>query len=70
LAIPTVPYSAVSAVPAFPAGVNTRWETEHRMVWNEQQHTSEERELVYEISCIAELGAWRKFLRLQRKKQS
>ena len=51
----------------FPAGVDARWETENRMVWNEQEHASEERELVYEISWIAELGVWRRFLRSQRK---
>src|SRR6266576_1673953 len=46
-------------VPAFPAGVDARWETENRTVWNEQEHANEERELVYEISWIAELGVWR-----------
>jgi len=53
-------------VPAFPAGGDARWETENRMVWNEQEHANEERELVYEISWIAELGVWRRFLRSQR----
>ncbi len=47
-------------VPSFPAG-------ENRTVWNEQEHASEELELVYEISWIAELGVWRRFLRSQRK---
>ena len=59
-----------SSVPAFPAGVNTHWETENRTVWNEQAHASEERELVYEISWIAELGVWRRFLKSQRKAQN
>jgi len=36
-------------------------------VWNEQERVSEERELVYEISWIPELGAWRSFLRSQRR---
>jgi hypothetical protein len=36
----------------------------------EGQHTSGERELVYEISWIAELGVWRRFLRSQRKVQN
>jgi len=54
-------------VPAFPAAVEARWETENRTVWNEQEHASEERELVYEISWIAEIGVWRRFLRSQRK---
>lgn len=54
-------------VAALPAGTQARWETENRAVWNEQQHSCEERELVYEISWIVELGAWRRFLRSQRK---
>lgn len=56
-------------VPESPA-VDTRWETEHRMVWNQQQHISEERELVYEITWIAELSSWRRFLRCQRRVNS
>jgi len=63
-------YAAALPVPSFPAGADVHWETEHRMVWNEQQHTSEERELVYEISWIAELGVWRSFLQSQRKVKS
>lgn len=58
------------SIPAFPVGVDVRWETENRMVWNEQEHASEERELVYEISWIAELGVWRRFLWSQRKAQN
>jgi hypothetical protein len=54
----------------FPEGVDVRWETENRMVWNEQQNTREERELVYEVSWIRELGAWRRFLRSQQKVKS
>jgi hypothetical protein len=52
----------------FPAGGDAHWETENRTVWNEREHTVEERELVYEISWVAELGVWRRFLRSQRKK--
>ena len=58
---------AAPLVPAFPAGVDVRWETENRTVWNEREHASEKRELVYEISWIAELGIWRRFLRSNRK---
>jgi len=54
---------------AFPEGVEVHWKTEIRTVWNPQQYTSEERELVYEVSWIEELGAWRRFLRSQRKVQ-
>jgi hypothetical protein len=53
--------------PAFHLGVEARWETQTRTVWNEQEQASEERELVYEISWIAELGVWRRFLRSQQK---
>ena len=56
----------VPPVATFPAGVDVHWETQRRMVWNAHEHTSEERELVYEISWIPELGLWRGFLRSQR----
>jgi hypothetical protein len=61
---------AALPVPAFPAAVEARWETQNRTVWNEREHANEERELVYEISWIAELGIWRRFLRSNRKVQS
>jgi hypothetical protein len=51
----------------FPVGTDLRWETERRLVWNEQRHTSDECELVYEISWVAEIGIWRRFLRSQHK---
>jgi hypothetical protein len=60
-------YTAALPVLAFPSGVDTHWETQNRMVWNERQRASEEHEFVYEISWIAELGAWRRFLRSQRQ---
>lgn len=52
---------------AYPLAADTHWETENRVVWNERLHTSEERELVYEVSWILELGVWRRFLRSQRQ---
>jgi len=58
--------SVALPVPTFPAGVDVHWETQRRMVWNVREHTSEERELVYEINWIAERGLWRSFLRSQR----
>jgi hypothetical protein len=64
---PIVSYAADAVVPGFPAAVELHWEIENRVVWNEHNHATEERELVYEISWIAELGAWRRFLRSQRK---
>ena len=36
-------------------------------MWNEQEYTREEHELVYEISWIKELGLWRTFLRSHHK---
>jgi hypothetical protein len=51
----------------FPTGLDARWETERRALWNEKQHTSEECDLVYEISWIAEIGVWRRFLRFRQK---
>jgi len=59
--------SAILPISGFPAGVDVHWETQRRVVWNEQGHTREEYELVYEISWIKELGLWRSFLRSQRK---
>ncbi len=56
-------------VPVFLTGTEARWVTEKRMVWNERDHTSEECELVYEISWVAEAGVWRRFLLSRRKVQ-
>ena len=70
------PMSAVASnsqtlpVPRFPVGVDVHWETQRRTVWNVREHTSEEYELVYEISWIPERGLWRRFLRSQRKVKS
>lgn len=51
----------------FSAGIDTYLETEICTVWNAREFTVEEHELVYEISWISELGAWRRFLRSERK---
>ena len=51
----------------FPTRIDAHWETEIRTVWNAGECASEEHELVYEISWISELGAWRRFLRSERK---
>jgi hypothetical protein len=59
--------SAVLPISSFPTGVDVRWDTQRRVVWNEQRRTREEHELVYEISWIKEIGLWRSFLRSQRK---
>jgi hypothetical protein len=54
----------------FPVGAELQWETENRMVWNKQQNTREERELVYGVRWIRELGVRRRFLRSQQKVKS
>ena len=54
--------------PARLQGIDLHYETENRLVWNEQERQNEERELVYEISRIPELSTWRRFLRSQRSK--
>jgi hypothetical protein len=48
--------SAVLPISGFPAGVDVHWETQRQVVWNEQEHTHEEHEMVYEISWIKEFG--------------
>jgi hypothetical protein len=57
---------ASTAVVTFPAGVDVHWETENRVIWNEQERVTEEQELTYEVSWIRELDVWRRFLRSQR----
>ena len=54
-------------VPTPPAGIDLHYETENRVVWNDKERTNEEHEFVYEVSWVAELGAWRRFLRSHRK---
>jgi hypothetical protein len=57
----------IESLPAgsFPKGVDTHWITENRTLWNEQHRKAEECELVYEVSWIPEVSAWRSFLRSQ-----
>ena len=55
-------YATALPVPVVPLGINPHYETENRMVWNEEKYTSEEHEFVYEV-----LGVWRWFLRTHRK---
>ena len=62
--------SAILPFSGFPAGIDVHWETQRRVVWNEQEHRREEYELVYEISWIKELGLWRSFLRSRHKVKS
>jgi hypothetical protein len=58
--------SHITGSPEFPLGIDVRWETVRRVKWNEHRHASEECELVYEVSWIAEIGVWRRFLRSQQ----
>jgi hypothetical protein len=59
--------SAIGPIFGFPAGIDVLWETQHRVVWNQQEHTHEDHELVYEITWIEEFGLWRTFLRWHHK---
>ena len=58
---------ATALPPAAPLGTDQHFETEKRTVWDEQTHTYEVREFVYEVSWVSELGVWRRFLRTCRK---
>lgn len=63
--------SYVEAAPTanFPKGVDVHWETESRQMWNDKERTTEEQELIYEVSWIPELGLWRRFLRSRKRAQ-
>jgi hypothetical protein len=62
--------SSLPPISGSPAGVNVHWETQRQVVWNQLEHVREEREFVYEISWIEELGLWRSFLCSQRNVES
>ena len=55
---------------AFPAGLDVHWETGSWVMWNEQERVAEKQELIYEVSWICEIGAWRRFLTSRRKVQN
>jgi len=65
-----VTHSMALTTPTLLQGIDLHYETENRLVWNEQERRNEARELVYEISWIPELSTWRRFLRSQRNKQA
>jgi hypothetical protein len=67
---PSTIHAKAFPVLVFPVGAEVQWETENRMVWNKQQNTREERELVYGVRWIRELGVRRRFLRSQQKVKS
>lgn len=62
-------YVEAAPVAIFPERVDVHWETESRLMWNEQERITEEQELIYEVSWIPELGVWRRFLRSRKKTQ-
>ena len=53
----TPSYVEAAPVANFPEGVDVHWETESRQMWNEKERTTEEQELIYEVSWIPELRA-------------
>ena len=55
---------------AFPAGLDVHWETDSWVMWNEQERVAEKQELIYEVSWIREIGAWRRFLAPRQKVQN
>ena len=60
-------HAAAGCSTPFPERTDVRWETTNLQVWNAQQGTTEQHDLVYEISWVEELGMWRRFLRSRRK---
>jgi hypothetical protein len=62
-----VPHATALSGPSFSSAIDTHWETITCLLWNQRECVSEDYELVYEISWIPELEAWRRFLRSQRK---
>jgi len=63
----TASHAPAIGVAVLPAGIDVHWETQHRLVWNEQRNAAEEQELIYEVTWIPELDVWRRFLRSRRK---
>lgn len=59
---------ATATCPApFPDRTDVHWETTNLPVWNAQEGTAEQHDLVYEISWVENLGMWRRFLTSRRK---
>ena len=65
----TASYVPANNAAVLPARAEEYWETQNRMVWNESECATEEQELIYEITWVPELGAWRRFLKSRRKVQ-
>lgn len=62
-------YVEPAPVTNFPERVDVHWETECHVMWNEKERTTEEQELIYEVSWIPELGVWRRFLKSRKRTQ-
>ena len=60
-------YSTTECIAPSPERTDVRWETTNVQVWNAREGTSEQHELVYEVSWVAELSTWRRFLTSRRK---
>ena len=50
----------------FPERTDVRWETTNLQVWNALEGTTEQHDLVYEVSWVENLGMWRRFLTSRR----
>ena len=57
---------AAAACEPFPGRTDVHWETTNLQLWNTREGTTEQQELVYEVSWIQELGMWRRFLTSRR----
>jgi len=63
-------HSTAACIAPYPERTDVHWETTNLQVWNAQEGTAEQQELVYEVSWIKELGTWRRFLTSWRKVRS
>ena len=57
---------AAAACEPFPGRTDVHWKTINLQLWNAREGTTEQQELVYEVSWIQELGMWRRFLTSRR----
>ena len=65
----TAGYAPALSVAVLPVRLDEYRETQNRLVWNELEFATEEQELIYEVTWVPELGAWRRFLKSRRKVQ-
>jgi hypothetical protein len=55
-------HATAARIVGSPERTDVHWETTNVQVWNTQEGTAEQHELVYEVSWVEELGTWRRFL--------